>query len=76
MPQPVNAKIRHMHRENGAHSNLTCGLRAPFDWHTFDSWFYLCRAKEVNTHTPNQRSGDTPSVLTKQSTRTQCKSVS
>ena len=71
-PQRVNARIRHMHREHSAYSNPTCALRAPFVWHTFDSLFYLCTAKKVRTHTPNERSGDNPSVLTKQTTRAQC----
>ena len=63
-PQRVNAQIRHMHRRHSVYSNPTCPLRAPFVWHTFDSLFYLCRARNVKTHTCNERSGDNPSVLT------------
>ena len=70
-PQPVNALIRHMHREHSAHSNPTCALCAPFASHTFDSLFCPCRARMERTHTPNEHSGDNPSVLTKLKTRTQ-----
>ena len=43
--------------------------------HTLHSCFDLCRAREVNAQTPNERSGDNPSVLTKLTTRTQCMRV-
>ena len=61
-PQRVNARIRHMHREHSAYSNPTCAPRALFVWHICDSLFYLCRARRVRTHTPNERSGDNPSM--------------
>ena len=58
-----------MHREHDAYSNPTCGLCAPFVWHTFDSSFYLCRARMERTHTPSGHNGDNPSVFTKRTTR-------
>ena len=73
--QRVNAGIRHTHRKHSAYSNPTCTLCAPFGSHTFHLWFDLCRAKEVSTQTPSEHSGDTPNVLTKQPTRTQCMRV-
>ena len=76
VPQRVNAQIGHRPREHRAHSNPTCALRAPFVSHTFDPWFHLCRAKKVSTHTPNRRTGDNPSVLTKRTTQSQCIHVS
>ena len=75
-PQRVNAWIRHMHHEHSAYSNPICALRAPFVWHTLDSLFYLCRARSVRTQTPNKRSANNPSVLTKLTARTQCIRVS
>ena len=70
--QPVIARIKHMHREHCAYFGPTCALRAPLVSHTFDSLFYLCRARMMRTQTPNERSGDNPSVWTKLTTRTQC----
>ena len=75
-PYRVNAQTGHMHREHSAYSNSTCALCAPFVWHTFDSLFYLCRARMERTHTPSERSSDNPSVLTKRTTRKQCIRVS
>ena len=72
VPQRVNARLRHMHREHSACSNPTCALCAPFVSHTFDSLFYLCRARMVRTHTPNEHSGDNRSALTKRTPRAQC----
>ena len=43
--QPVYVGIRHMHREHFMFSNLTCALRAPFVWDSFQPCFYLCREK-------------------------------
>ena len=90
-PQHVNARLRHMHREHSASSDPTCALCTPFVWHTSDSLFYLffrtalvatpnslfclCGARKVRTNTSNERSGNNPSSLTKQTTRTQCKCV-
>ena len=71
----LNAWIRHVHREHGAYTNPTCALRAPFVSHTFHLRFDLCRAKEVNTRTPNEHNGDNPSVLLKQPPRTRCMRV-
>ena len=73
--QRVNASIKHMHRERSAYSNPTCALRAPFALHTFHFCFDLCRAKERNTCTPNEHSGDNANILTMQPTRTQCMRV-
>ena len=66
MRQRVNAWIRHMRREHNAYTNPTCALRAPFGSHTFHFCFNLCRAKEVNAQTPNERNSDNPSTLSKQ----------
>ena len=74
-PQHVDAWIRHMHREHSAYSNPMCALRAPFVSHTFHFCFNLCRARELNPRTPNERSGDNSSVLTKLTTQTQCMRV-
>ena len=73
-PQRVDAQIRHMHplSEHSASSRPTCALRAPFVSHTFHFCFDLCRASEVNAHTPDERSSGNPSVLTKLPTRKQC----
>ena len=73
--QRVNACIRHMHREHSAYSNPTCALRALFASHTFHFCFDLCRGEEMSARTPNEHSGDNPSVLTKQPTLTQCMRV-
>ena len=73
--QRVNASSRHICREDGAYSNPTCALCAPFVWHTFDSPFCLCRTRMVRTHTPNKRSGANPSILMKRTTQTQCVGV-
>ena len=60
--QRVNASSRHMHREHSAYSNPTCALRAPFVSHTFHFCFYLCRAREGSTLSPNKHSGDNPNA--------------
>ena len=73
--QRVNAYIGQMHGEHSAYTNPTCALRAPIFSHTFHFSFDLCRAKEVNTRTPNEHNGDSPSILTKQPPRTQCMRV-
>ena len=39
--------------------------------HAFHFSFDLCKAKEVNTRTPNEHNGDNPSALTKQPPRMQ-----
>ena len=75
VPQHVNAYIRHVHREHSAYSNPTCALHAPFVLPTFHVRFDLCRAREVNAQTPNERNGDSPSVLTKLPPRAQCMCV-
>ena len=72
VPQRVNPRTRHMHREHSAYTSPTCALRGPFVWHTSDSLFFLCRARMVGTQTPNKRSGDNPRVLTKLTARTEC----
>ena len=64
-----------MHREHGAYTNPTCALHAPFVSRTFHSCFDLCRAREVNAQTPNERNGDNPSGLAKIPTGTQCMRV-
>ena len=69
--EPVSAQIRHMHRKHSAYTNPTCALRTHFVSRAFHFSFVLCRAKEVNTQTPNEHKGDNPSVLTKQPPRTQ-----
>ena len=53
-PKCVNAWIRRMHRKQGAYTNPTCALRAPFLSHTFRFCFDLCRAREVNAQTPTK----------------------
>ena len=60
--QRVNAQKRHMHCEHSAYTNPTCALRAPFVPHTLHFCFDLCRAREVNTRTPNEHNGDNPSI--------------
>ena len=71
----VDAQIRQIHREDSAYSNPTCAPCTPSVSNTFHSCFDLCRARDVNAQTHNDRSGDNPSVLTKLTTRTQCMRV-
>ena len=69
--QRVNTWIRHMLRAHSAYTNPTCTLRAPFRSHTFHLSFDLCKAKDVNTRSPNEHNGENPSVPSKQPPRAQ-----
>ena len=74
-PQRVNTYPCSMDCEHGAYSGPTRVLRAPFVSHTFHACFVLYGATEVNTQSPNEHSGDSPSILAKLTTGTQCMRV-